>query len=111
MVKTKADIDNIIKRYAKALSEKIDVDKVILVGPYAKGTADEWSDIEFAVISKDFEELNHLERLKVLSRATMNVDLFLMPVGGYTPDEYEHPEKTLHLRGIKSRGKIVYESE
>jgi hypothetical protein len=55
--------------------------------------------------------MNHVERVDLLAIKTVGIDTLLMPVGGYTPDEYERPEKTLHLRGIKSRGKIVYEGE
>ena len=111
MVKAKTDVANIIKKYAKALSLDIDVNKVVLVGPYAAGDVDEWSDIQFVVISKDFASMSHIKRLDILADKTLGIDTFLVPFGGYTPDEYEHPEKTLHMRWIKSAGKIVYEGK
>jgi hypothetical protein len=108
IVKVKTDIEPIFKKYAEVLNREIDVEKIILVGSYTNGDATEWSDIEFAVISKDFNRMPYIERLRVLSDATLGVNHWLVPFGGNTPDEYEHPEKTLHMRWIKSTGKVVY---
>lgn len=104
-------LTSIIEKYVKALSREIDVNKVIIVGPYATGDADEWSDIQFVVISQDFASMSHIKRLDILADNTLGIDTFLVPFGGYTPDEYEHPEETLHMRWIKSAGKIVYKGD
>ncbi len=54
-----AQIDNEIKqniiRFVKKIRESdINIQKVYLFGSFAKGTNDEWSDIDIAVISADF---------------------------------------------------------
>ncbi|MCH7746352.1 MAG: nucleotidyltransferase domain-containing protein [Chloroflexi bacterium] len=110
MVKTQTDVPRLINKYADALEKQIKVDKVILIGPYAKGEPGEWSDIEVIVISEDFAGMSHIKRLELLTRKTVGLDNWLVPYGGYTPDEYEHPEKTLHLGWVKSIGKVLYES-
>ena len=110
MVKTQTDVPRLINRYADALEKQIKVDKVILIGPYAKGEPDEWSDIEVIVISKDFVDMLQTDRLDLLATQIVGINNWLVPHGGYTPDEYEHPEKTLHLGWVKSIGKVLYES-
>jgi predicted nucleotidyltransferase len=110
MVETKLDVDRIIRDYVDILTKKIKVDQVILFGPYVEGDVDEWSDIQVAVISPDFTGMNEVERVTLLALSTGDLDVHLMPFGGYTPDEYEHPEKTLHMGWVKARGSVVYEA-
>ena len=44
-----------IKLFVKELEkEKLQIEKVFLFGSYAKNTANEWSDIDLAVVSDDF---------------------------------------------------------
>ena len=50
---THEQLDQTIKDYLSRLKDKIKIDKVILFGSYAKGTATEFSDIDLLIISKD----------------------------------------------------------
>jgi predicted nucleotidyltransferase len=108
LAKVETDVNKIIKDYAKALSTDIDVDKIILYGPYASGTPDEWSDIELYVVSKGFAGMKHIARLNFLADKSVGVSPLIIARGGYTPEEYEHPETTLNLGWAKKHGKIVY---
>ena len=110
MVKVQTDVTKIVNKYIKALSREIVVDKVILISPLAGGEASEWSDIEFVVISKDFVDMLQTDRLDLLATQIVGINNWLVPHGGYTPDEYEHPEKTLRLGWVKSTGRVIYES-
>lgn len=47
-------IDQIINKYAKQVMNEIKVKNIYLYGSYAKGTYNEDSDIDIAVISDDF---------------------------------------------------------
>ena len=107
--KSDDEIANIVARYVEALKKEIDVEKVILAGRYADGSADGWDDIEVAVVSRDFEVMNPLERLEFLALKTAEVETLLVVCGGYTPYEYGHPEETTRLGWYKSAGKVVYD--
>ena len=50
---TREQLDQTIKDYLSRLRGKIKIDKVILFGSYAKGTATELSDVDLLIISKD----------------------------------------------------------
>jgi len=51
------EIIEIIKKYMKKINQYYNVDAIILFGSYAKGTYDENSDIDIAIISSDFEDI------------------------------------------------------
>lgn len=54
-------IDNrimeIIEMYVKKIGKYYKIDAIILFGSYAKGTHNENSDIDIAIISSDFEDI------------------------------------------------------
>ncbi len=50
------ELKNIIHDYISKLEGKIKLDKVILFGSYAKGTANKWSDIDLLIVSSDLPE-------------------------------------------------------
>ena len=52
-VLTNKQLDHVIKDYLSKLIGKINLDKVVLFGSYAKGTATELSDVDILIISKD----------------------------------------------------------
>lgn len=57
----------IIKAYKKNLEEGgIKVEKMILFGSYAKGTAKPWSDLDLCVVSKQFGKDYHEEMIKLM---------------------------------------------
>lgn len=53
----KRDALNIATKYANAIKLKYDYVKIILFGSYAKGNFNEDSDIDIAVILKDYNSL------------------------------------------------------
>ena len=53
---TEEKLNTIVKDYLSKLEGKINIDKAILYGSYAKGMATELSDIDLLVISKDLPE-------------------------------------------------------
>src|SRR2546423_1320311 len=68
--KTRRQITTLIHRYVAALEARgIPVERVILFGSHAAGHAQEWSDIDIAVISPKFDALSLLERYEQLGLA------------------------------------------
>ncbi|MBT6842588.1 MAG: nucleotidyltransferase domain-containing protein [Candidatus Melainabacteria bacterium] len=50
---TRKELNSIIHNYLNALKGKINVDKAILFGSYAKGLEQDYSDIDLLIISHD----------------------------------------------------------
>ncbi len=61
--------DEILKKLKKFLSmisaSGIQLERAILFGSYAKGTANKWSDIDVALVSKDFTGIGFYDRKRV----------------------------------------------
>lgn len=57
----KRDVIDIAVKYANAVNSKYDFVSIILFGSYAKGNFNEHSDIDIAVILKDYKNLNDIQ--------------------------------------------------
>ncbi len=61
--------DEIVEKLKKFLSmisaDGIQLERAILFGSYAKGTADKWSDIDVALVSKDFTGIGFYDRKRI----------------------------------------------
>ena len=83
------EIYNIITAYKHKLEALgIKVRSIILYGSYASGNAKEDSDIDLAVISDDFENMDLWDRLCLLGRARVGIKR-PMEILGFTEAEFE----------------------
>ncbi len=73
----KRDALKIANLYAEALTQKFSFVKVILFGSYAKGNFHEESDIDIAVVFKDFNNL--IEMQLELMRLRRKIDSRIEP--------------------------------
>ncbi len=71
------DILNIIDEYIKEIKKHYNITSIILFGSYAKGTENEDSDIDIAVISDDFEDI--YDSMAVLMGMTWDIDARIEP--------------------------------
>ena len=110
MARTALNIKRIVKQYVDQLQPEIRVDKVILFGSHARGTAHEWSDIDIAIISNDFKKMKPIERIEFLAVRRIGCDSALSPLA-YTLDAYENASHLDFLGEIKRTGKVVYEAK
>jgi len=70
----------------------LEVEKLILFGSQAKGTAREDSDIEVAVVSPDFRDKGIFDRVDMTAKAgSATIMKFIVPLDlvMLTPEEYE----------------------
>ena len=106
-----SQIKMVVLQYVKELAKKgVHAERVILYGSFAKGTAKTHSDIDLVIISKDLEKWEPIERLQMLSRATLHVDAPL-EVLGYTPKEIkEHGDESIFWEEISKTGKEIYKT-
>ena len=110
--KTDEQVRDIILEYVNTLQEYIVVDKAILVGSYARGCPREWDEIDVIIISSDFKSVdNGYRRNDLLIDKAVKVHEWLLPRGGYTPDEYAHHADELGLARYKAFGKVIYERD
>jgi len=87
MVKIPDQIRNIIDNYIMALEENnIHLSKAVLFGSYAGGRANEWSDIDIALVSEAFEGDRFNDRGKI-RKITLSVSSDLSPLP-FRPEDF-----------------------
>ena len=92
-----------IKRFIKALTQEgITVDRVVLYGSYARGKTRPDSDIDVAVISKDFGK-DRVEEGMTLFRIAGKIDPRLEPIP-ISSDSYENDTWIPLIYEIKEKG-------
>ncbi|TVM03840.1 MAG: nucleotidyltransferase domain-containing protein [Candidatus Brocadia sp. WS118] len=84
----------------------IQVTKIILFGSHAQGTAHEHSDIDLAIISEDFKDMNLLRRLELIGIALARAKIMdPVEVIAYTEEEFKSKrEGTFAGDEIKAKG-------
>jgi len=93
----------VIKKFAKKLrKEGIAVDHVILYGSYAKGNVRPHSDIDVAVVSKNFGR-DQVEEGMLLFRIAGKIDPRLEPVP-ISKKNYEHDTWIPLIHEIREKG-------
>lgn len=105
MPETKEYIDLLIKKLFEAAKNKnINIEEGYLFGSYAKGNADEFSDIDLALVSKDFKGnkfLDSLELDEIILELTPKIKAHT-----FRPDEFS--ESNLFVKEIlKSRIRVI----
>jgi predicted nucleotidyltransferase len=107
MSETRRQITTLIRRYVAALEARgIPVERVILFGSHAAGHAQEWSDIDIAVISPKFEALSLLERYEQLGLANRELQAPL-DVVGFSLSQATHCEPGSFLAEILRTGVTI----
>ena len=80
--------------------------RIVLFGSYAKGNADEYSDIDIAVISNSFIDMNLLERLELIGTALAKAKIMEpVEIKAFTEDEFtSKKEGSFTADEIKAKG-------
>ena len=107
MFRTTATTEEIIKKVADFLSDHLKIDRIILYGSYARGDFRKDSDFDIAVISRDLEKKDILEKIELFSKASIAVDS-RVELKGFGRNEFLNPEKGSLLEMIKKQGKVVW---
>lgn len=90
MVKIPQEVYQIIHDYVKKISCQIPVKKAVLFGSYAKGTFEPDSDIDLAIFSEYFEQMDRAEGIYFLLLQAMDYGIDLEPIA-FTEEEYKVP--------------------
>ena len=85
---TDSRILELVNQYIKKLKERISVERVILFGSYAKNRDHKDSDIDLAIVSRDFSG-NPINDFLTAIRVCQEVDLRLEP-HPFLPQDFEN---------------------
>lgn len=89
MVKIPENIREIIEDYLEELKPEIKIEKAILFGSYAKGNYRIDSDIDLAIFSDSFEDMDRVESIKLLSKIARRYrGIDLQPIA-FTSQDYQ----------------------
>ena len=105
--KQAANPNEVIRRAIEYLLQKIRVDQAVLFGSHARGEADEWSDVDLAVISPDFARMSHQKVMDLLVEVGLTVHSSV-EIRPYTPKDLREARPTNFLGYILAQGKLVY---
>lgn len=111
MVYKKSELNKVISKIIKILSKKITVEKVILFGSYAYGHPGGKSDIDLAIVSRHFTNMDDINRLKILLPALKGIRLpYLVDIDllGFTSEELQHADYFDISGEIVNKGRLIY---
>jgi predicted nucleotidyltransferase len=96
----------VIRRYARAIAERFQPEKIILFGSYAYGTPNEDSDVDLLVIMPAWNEHSKAVKIRMALTAPFPMDLIVR-----TPKEmkWRLEERESFTSEITSKGKVLYE--
>ena len=101
MAKISSNIINVLKRFLERLEhENIKVKKAIIFGSYAKGTFNEWSDIDLAIVSDDFVGNRVLDKERMI-KSIVDINTSISPLP-YRPEDFD--ESDLFVKEIIETG-------
>jgi predicted nucleotidyltransferase len=107
MPRTKVEINKIAQDYGAVVSEVFDDVKIYLFGSYAKDCAKDWSDIDLAVVSADFENISQYTAVKMLNKLKRKVNLEISAIA-LTPSDINDPALGAIEYEVAKYGQIVY---
>lgn len=102
----KKQIQKALNIFAKRVKEKINPEKILLWGSYARGEANEYSDVDIIVISEKFAKISKEKRFDILYNLTRG----LQPdfhVYGFTKDELDKTSPLTTLSEVKKYGILL----
>lgn len=97
-----------VDRFRASLEKRgIGVEKLVLYGSFARGTAREGSDIDVVVLSDDFAGMGYWERIDVLSDAIFDV---FAPVEAVAMTRQEWERGDSFVFDYAKDGEVVYQA-
>ena len=114
----KKEYEQIIKKLREVLKKlsqelPVKINRGILFGSYARGEAEEESDLDLILVSESFRGLNYLERInQLLDLEWKLIDALDKPFDllFYSPEEWEKEDSPI-IRIAKEDGIEVYSEE
>lgn len=100
-------VEKVIQKFKESLVKHgVRVEKIILFGSHAMGTAGKYSDIDLVVISRDFAAMSFKQRCEVLGQAIADIMEPIEPLA-YTPEEFNDLPATNVISSVVSNGSSI----
>lgn len=97
MDKITSEINILVNQYLKKLRENnIRIEKAVIFGSRVDNCAKEWSDIDIALVSDDFEGIRYKDKDKI-RKITLSVSPMLSPLPFKTVDFSEEDPFVRHI--------------
>jgi len=109
-VKATAEAGTVVRQTLRYLGRRIRVQQAIVFGSHARGAADEWSDVDLAVVSPDFARMSHRQVMDLLVEVALAVDP-RVEIRAYTPRQLTAARPTNFLGHVLATGKVVYDAK
>ena len=90
MAAISVNAQEIMKDYVARLGKILPIERAILFGSHAKGTADESSDIDIAIISPTFTDMPRVDSFVLLMREARSLKVDIQPLP-FAPDDLAEP--------------------
>lgn len=87
---SKKDLNNLIKELVDLIKTEIAVNGIYLFGSYANGKAHEYSDIDLALVSDDFEGIRFYDKKRInkyLLKTTTDFEIHPYKTEEFTEDD------------------------
>ena len=105
---TTEKVNKVVSDYLSKLKDKVTIDRAILYGSYAKGSATELSDIDLLIVSKDLS-VDKPKGMNGYYLDTLVGDVEpTLEVIGVHPNALNHPVTKSFFDEIINSGKVVY---
>jgi predicted nucleotidyltransferase len=99
------DLRNALQLVLEKLSAKSEVRKIILIGSYASGRVDLFTDLDLLVVmDTDQDFISRLSQLYPEFDTGIDLDLLV-----YTPEEFELMKRRPFIKHALREGKVLYE--
>ncbi|NOY64114.1 MAG: nucleotidyltransferase domain-containing protein [Nitrospirae bacterium] len=93
-----------VKKFLQLLKQQgIKIDQAYLYGSFAKNKATSWSDIDIALVSRDFKESRFIERIRLMKIAS-KIDKRIEPIP-FRPEDFNDNDPLVWE--IKNKGIII----
>ena len=100
-------VKKIILKFIETLQKHIPVEKVYLYGSNARGDAGMYSDIDLAIVSRDFAKQAPFDRLVFLGKIAWEAGTPVVEAIGYTPKEFSTATSLDFPTEIKETGTLL----
>ena len=102
----KENVLKLIQKFQRALEEQhVHIQKIILYGSWAEGTAHDDSDIDVIVISDSFKDKGYWERIELLSQAIYKI---FAPIEAVAMTQEEWDNKSSSMCEYAKDGEVVF---
>ncbi len=107
---TDAQVVQIARDFGEKLQTVFDAVEIRLFGSYYKRNANPNSDLDFAIVSRDFAGMEPYTAMKILNRMKLQVNTIIEPIP-LTPAELNHPEVGTIAYSIAEGNRLLFQAQ